>query len=153
RTQLLYPAELRGRACGRARQKRGRGQPPRRPSILCKLERAAARSAFAGPVFAAMWAGRGPTFQPSIRTGHRLTPGTKMHGRGRQGRREMARRYANSWSRAAARLTGVAHTQAPIFRWGVLLALVAVWIGLGLVFWLHLGIWEALYRTIAAVSM
>ena len=65
----------------------------------------------------------------------------------------MARRYANSWSRAAARLTGVAHTQAPIFRWGVLIALVAVWIGLGLVFWLHLGVWEALYRTIAAVSM
>ena len=60
----------------------------------------------------------------------------------------MARRYANSWSRAAARLTGVAHTQAPIFRWGVLIALVAVWIGLGLVFWLHLGVWEALYRTI-----
>ncbi len=65
----------------------------------------------------------------------------------------MARRYANSWSRAAARLTGIAHTQAPIFRWGVLTALVAVWIGLGLVFWLHLGVWEALYRTIAAVSM
>jgi hypothetical protein len=65
----------------------------------------------------------------------------------------MARRYANSWSRAAARLTGIAHTQAPIFRWGILIALVAVWIGLGLVFWLHLGIWEALYRTIAAVSM
>jgi hypothetical protein len=65
----------------------------------------------------------------------------------------MARRYANSWSRAAARLTGVAHTQAPIFRWGILIALVAVWIGLGLVFWLHLGVWEALYRTIAAVSM
>jgi hypothetical protein len=65
----------------------------------------------------------------------------------------MARRYANSWSRAAARLTGLAHTQAPIFRWGVLIALVAVWIGLGLVFWLHLGVWEALYRTIAAVSM
>jgi Trk K+ transport system NAD-binding subunit len=65
----------------------------------------------------------------------------------------MARRYANSWSRAAARLTGIAHTQAPIFRWGVLVALVAVWIGLGLVFFLHLGLWEALYRTIAAVSM
>jgi hypothetical protein len=65
----------------------------------------------------------------------------------------MARRYANSWSRAAARLTGIAHTQAPIFRWGILIALVAVWIGLGLVFWLHLGVWEALYRTIAAVSM
>jgi hypothetical protein len=65
----------------------------------------------------------------------------------------MARRYANSWSRAAAWLTGIAHTQAPIFRWGILIALVAVWIGLGLVFWLHLGVWEALYRTIAAVSM
>src|SRR5512143_3924550 len=70
-----------------------------------------------------------------------------------RGDAKMARRYANSWSRAAARLTGVAHTQAPIFRWGVLIALVAVWIGLGLVFWLHLGVWEALYRTIAAVSM
>ncbi len=65
----------------------------------------------------------------------------------------MARRYANSWSRAAARLTGIAHTQAPIFRWGVLLILIAIWIGLGLVYWLHLGIWEALYRSIAAVSM
>lgn len=65
----------------------------------------------------------------------------------------MARRYANFWSRAAARLTAIAHTQAPLFRWGVLIILVAVWIGLGLVFWLHLGLWDALYRTIAAVSM
>lgn len=65
----------------------------------------------------------------------------------------MARRYANSWSRAAARLTGIAHTQAPIFRWGVLLALVALWIGLGMAFWYPRGIPEALYRTLGAVSM
>ncbi|MFT3728729.1 MAG: NAD-binding protein [Terricaulis sp.] len=65
----------------------------------------------------------------------------------------MARRYANFWSRAAARLTGIAHTQAPLIRWGVLIILVAVWIGLGMVFWLHLGVAEALYRTIGAVSM
>src|SRR5262245_39690422 len=65
----------------------------------------------------------------------------------------MARRYANFWSRAAARLTGIAHTQAPLIRWGVLLILVAVWIGLGMLFFLHLGVWEALYRTLGAVSM
>src|SRR4029079_18376422 len=65
----------------------------------------------------------------------------------------MARRYANSWSRAAARLTGIAHTQAPIFRWGVLLALVALWIGLGMGFWHQRGIPEALYRTLGAFSM
>src|SRR5262249_23565992 len=66
----------------------------------------------------------------------------------------MARRYANFWSRAAARLTAIAHTQAPLFRWGVLLTLVATWIGLGMLFFLKQnGLWEALYRTLAAVSM
>jgi hypothetical protein len=65
----------------------------------------------------------------------------------------MARRYANFWSRAAARLTTIAHTQAPLFRWGVLLLLVGVWLGLGMLFFGHLGFWEGLYRTLAAVSM
>src|SRR5690242_2337129 len=65
----------------------------------------------------------------------------------------MARRYGNFWSRAAARLTGIAHTQAPLFRWGVLLLLIAAWVGLGLVVFRNHNALEALYRTIAAVSM
>jgi hypothetical protein len=65
----------------------------------------------------------------------------------------MARRYANFWSRAAARLTGIAHTQAPLFRWGVLLLLIAAWIGFGLIVFRNHNLPEALYRTIAAVSM
>jgi hypothetical protein len=65
----------------------------------------------------------------------------------------MARSYSNIWSRAAARLTQIAHTPAPGFRWLVLLALVAIWFSLGLLFFLPLGVPEAIYRTIAAVSM
>lgn len=65
----------------------------------------------------------------------------------------MARSYSNFWSRAAARLTVMAHTPAPIFRWGVIVVLVALWFGLGMLYWLHLGLAEAIYRTLAAVSM
>lgn len=65
----------------------------------------------------------------------------------------MARRYGNIGSRAAARLTSVAHTQAPLVRWGLLIVLVVAWLALGLVYFGHDNIWEALYRTIAAVSM
>lgn len=69
----------------------------------------------------------------------------------------MARSYSNIWSRAAARLTQIAHTPAPGFRWLVLLALVAIWFGLGMVVFLNgappAGLAEAFYRTVAAVSM
>lgn len=66
----------------------------------------------------------------------------------------MARSYSNLWSRAAARLTQVAHTPAPGFRWAILIALVLVWIGLGLYFFTgRYGLSEAIYRTFAAVSM
>ena len=64
------------------------------------------------------------------------------------------RAYANFWSHAAARLTAIAHTRAPTFRWGVLILLVLIWLGIGLtVFMKSHGFWEALYRTFAAVSM
>src|SRR5262249_48710469 len=73
----------------------------------------------------------------------------------------MARRsYANFWSHAAARLTALAHTRAPVFRWGVLIVLVLVWVIVGLLVFMPpsashhaYGFWEALYRTFAAVSM
>lgn len=66
----------------------------------------------------------------------------------------MARSYSNVWSRAAARLTMIAHTPAPGFRWAVFLGLVLIWFGMGLWFWLADHGWlEALYRTLAAVSM
>ena len=66
----------------------------------------------------------------------------------------MRRSYANFWSHAAARLTALAHTRAPFVRWGVLIILVIVWIGLGMLFFSrHYGLWEALYRTLSAVSM
>jgi hypothetical protein len=65
----------------------------------------------------------------------------------------MARRYGNFWSRAAARFTVIAHTQAPLFRWGVLLLLIGAWLGFGLVVFRRHDFLEALYRTIAAVSM
>lgn len=65
----------------------------------------------------------------------------------------MARRYANFWSQAAARLTAMAHTRASMIRWGVLIVLVAVWVWAGLVSFLALGPSEAVYRTIGALSM
>ena len=65
----------------------------------------------------------------------------------------MAHQYANSWSRAAARLTALAHTRAAVFRWGVIILLSAVWIGGGLWLWRDRGALEALYRTLSAVSM
>ncbi len=64
------------------------------------------------------------------------------------------RSYANVWSRIAARLTATAHTRAPMFRWGVLILLILVWLGVGLlVFSKSHGFWEALYRTFAALAM
>lgn len=65
----------------------------------------------------------------------------------------MAQRYANAWSQAAAGLTALAHTRASVVRWGVVIALTAVWIGGGLVLWQERGPLEAFYRTISAVSM
>ena len=61
--------------------------------------------------------------------------------------------YANVWSHMAAGLTAVAHTRAGVIRWLVLIALSVAWIGGGMVLWWGLGPWEALYRTISAVSM
>ncbi len=65
----------------------------------------------------------------------------------------MAHKYANIWSRAAAGLTALAHTQASVFRWGVVLVLTCVWIGGGLWVWRDLGFSESFYRTLSAVSM
>lgn len=65
----------------------------------------------------------------------------------------MAQKYANSWSRAAASLTALSHTQAGAFRWGVLIILIAVWFVGGLWLWRAEPLSEALYRTFSAVSM
>lgn len=67
----------------------------------------------------------------------------------------MAKRYANLWSDAAAGLTAAAHTRASIFRWGVVLALSAVWLGGGMAHWLgeQRDPLDALYRTLGAVAM
>ncbi len=65
----------------------------------------------------------------------------------------MAQKYANSWSRAAASLTALSHTQAGVFRWGVLVVLVIVWFAGGFWLWRDLPFSEALYRTFSAVSM
>lgn len=65
----------------------------------------------------------------------------------------MARKYANSWSEAAAWLTAVSHTRAGVVRWGVILILSAVWIGGGLWLWRELSPFEAVYRTLSAVGM
>jgi hypothetical protein len=65
----------------------------------------------------------------------------------------MAQQYANSWSQAAAGLTALAHTQASLVRWGVFLLLCSVWIGGGFLLWRDLGLLEAFYRTISAISM
>lgn len=65
----------------------------------------------------------------------------------------MALKYANSWSRAAARLTALSHTQAGVIRWGVVILLTVVWIGGGFWLWRDLPFSEALYRTLSAVAM
>lgn len=65
----------------------------------------------------------------------------------------MAQKYANFWSRAAARLTALSHTQASIIRWGVVIILTLVWIGGGFWLWRAEPFSEALYRTLSAVSM
>jgi hypothetical protein len=69
----------------------------------------------------------------------------------------MAHRNANFGSQAAARLTALAHTQASVIRWGVVIALTLVWIVGGLFYWTtsaHRVDWaEAAYRTISAVGM
>jgi|GEM_PF-1194881 len=65
----------------------------------------------------------------------------------------MAQKYANSWSRAAASLTALSHTQAGAFRWGVLIILIAVWFVGGLWLWRAEPLSEAVYRTFSAVSM
>ncbi|MBK6702949.1 MAG: NAD-binding protein [Caulobacteraceae bacterium] len=65
----------------------------------------------------------------------------------------MAQKYANLWSRAAASLTALSHTQAGVVRWGVLILLTIVWFGGGFWLWRELPFSEALYRTFSAVSM
>lgn len=65
----------------------------------------------------------------------------------------MAQKYANVWSRAAASLTALSHTQAGVFRWGVLIILTAVWFVGGFYLWRDLPPSEAFYRTFSAVSM
>jgi hypothetical protein len=65
----------------------------------------------------------------------------------------MAHRYANMWSRIAARLTALSHTRAGAFRWGVIVALSLVWIVGGLIYWQQRGWLEALYLTVSAVGM
>ncbi len=65
----------------------------------------------------------------------------------------MAQKYANIWSRAAASLTALSHTQAGAFRWGVLIILIAVWFVGGLWLWRAEPLSEAVYRTFSAVSM
>jgi TrkA-N domain len=65
----------------------------------------------------------------------------------------MAQKYANIWSQAAARLTALSHTQASVFRWGVVVLLTLVWLTGGFWLWRDLPFSEALYRTLSAVSM
>lgn len=65
----------------------------------------------------------------------------------------MAQKYANVWSRAAASLTALSHTQAGVFRWGVLIVLTAIWFVGGFYLWRDLPPSEAFYRTFSAVSM
>lgn len=65
----------------------------------------------------------------------------------------MAQRYANAWSDLATGLTAVSHTQASVFRWGVVFVLTLIWIGGGFWLWRDLGPSEAFYRTISAVGM
>jgi len=67
----------------------------------------------------------------------------------------MRRSYANIWSALATWLTAISHTGAAWFRWSVVFALTAIWIGGGLAYWLpetH-RFDEALYRTLSAVGM
>ena len=65
----------------------------------------------------------------------------------------MAHRYANFWSDAAGELTAVSHTRASVIRWGVVIALTAIWIVGGLYYWRDQSPTEAIYRTIGAVGM
>lgn len=65
----------------------------------------------------------------------------------------MAQRYANGWSQAAAGLTAIAHTQASVFRWGIVALLTLVWIAGGLWLWRDQPPLEAIYRTLSAVGM
>jgi hypothetical protein len=69
--------------------------------------------------------------------------------------RLMAQKYANSWSQVAAGLTALAHTQAGIFRWGVVILLTIIWIGGGLWYWTLQGHdpAQAIYLTVSAVGM
>jgi hypothetical protein len=67
----------------------------------------------------------------------------------------MAHRYANAWSKAAAGLTALAHTQASTFRWGVVMLLTLIWIVGGLWYWIGNGedVAQAIYQTLSAVGM
>jgi hypothetical protein len=65
----------------------------------------------------------------------------------------MRRTFANFWSSLACSMTAIAHAHAAFIRWGVMIALVAIWIWAGLAAWGDQGPLEAIYRTISAVSM
>lgn len=75
------------------------------------------------------------------------------------------RRHRNAFSRAAARVLAWAHTRAPMIRWLLLAGLIVIWIVAGFIGW-HgghftdddghvqtIGIADAIYRTIGALSM
>ncbi|MGE0828223.1 MAG: NAD-binding protein [Hyphomonadaceae bacterium] len=82
-------------------------------------------------------------------------------------RRPGVGRYGNVWSRLAAGFTASAHVRAPAFRWAVLVTLFLIWAVAGYLGWIAhvdepggpnetpvpLGMREALYRTLGALSM
>ncbi|MES1158979.1 MAG: NAD-binding protein [Terricaulis silvestris] len=64
------------------------------------------------------------------------------------------RRYGNFWSWMAGRFTAIAHVRAPVFRWIVLLALIGLWLGAGLPYWLSRASFsDAVYSTLGAISL
>ncbi len=78
----------------------------------------------------------------------------------------MRRHFRNGWSRGASRVLAIAHTRAPAIRWAILIALAATWAVAGFIGWYggvtidettgaetRIGITEAIYRTVGALSM
>lgn len=69
----------------------------------------------------------------------------------------MGRRYGNSFARLASVLTALAHSRAPLIRWGVLTALAVIWIWAGYVGWrsssAQVSELDALYRTFGALGV
>jgi len=72
----------------------------------------------------------------------------------------LGRSYGNIFARIAAGLTALAHTRAPLVRWGVLAVLAVVWIWAGYTGWVaaiaddpKLTEADALYRTLGALGV